>query len=252
MVMRVMKQPNRMEKVKMQLMVVERLRALKKLYSYRELSRKLNMSETVLCRYVRGSLLPGYVLAKKLLLSMREMHDLSLLIRSRVRIDEGGYLDLTNLIGDPYMLKIAAEEAYISYSNDEVTKVLTAAANGIPLATMVAYVFGVPLVIAKRTKDVGVKEFIEEAYIPRGSPIQETYYVPKRALTKDDRVLIVDDLARSGYTLRALVNIIRKAGSELVGIFILLAIGNRWYRTLKDVKPGKIKVLAVLNDQSKG
>ncbi len=241
-----MKRPARMEKVKVQLLAVEKLRALKMLYSYRELARRLGVPETVLCRYVRGNLLPGYDSAKNLLKLMEEMGGLDLLIRSCVKRDEAGYLDLTNLIGNPYMLKVAADEAYLHFGNEGVSKVLTAAVNGIPLATMVAYVFGVPLIIAKKTKDVGVKEFIEETFIPAGSPMQETFYVPKNALSRRDRVLIVDDLARSGRTLRALINIVKKAESRVAGVFIMLAVGSEWANKLEDIPPEKIKVLAKL------
>lgn len=237
----------RLEKVKIQLLAVERLRALKKLYSYRELAKRLNVPETVLCRYVRGNLLPGYDSAVNLLRLMSKMGGLDLLIRSHIRKDEAGYLDLTSLIGDPYMLKVAADEAYISFGNRGVTKVLTAAVNGIPLATMVSYVFGVPLVIAKRTKDVGVKKFIEETFIPLGSPMQETFYIPKDAISKEDRVLIVDDLARSGRTLRALVNMVKKTESEIAGIFIMLAIGEEWLLRLEDIPKERIKVLAKID-----
>ncbi len=241
-----MKKVLRIEKVKTQLMVIERLRALKRLYSYRELSRRLSISEAILCRYVRGNLLPSYTLAKKLLEDIKKVQDIGLLIRSRVRVDEEGYIDLTDLICDPYILKMVADEAYMTYKDSGVTRILTAAVNGIPLATMVAYTFGVPLVIAKRSKDVGVMEFLEEAFIPESSPIQETYYVPKRTLTKEDRILIVDDLVRSGRTLKVLINLARKGHSEIVGIFIMIAVGKKWMKNVEEELSNKVKVLTYI------
>ena len=43
-----------------------------------------------------------------------------------------------------------------------VTKVLTAAVDGVPLATMVANALGVNVIVAKRNKEVGVKAFLDE------------------------------------------------------------------------------------------
>jgi len=59
--------------------------------------------------------------------------------------------------------------------------------------------------------------------------------VPKTSLGKGSRVLIVDDLLRSGRTLRALVNIVRQARAEVAGIFSLVAVGNEWKEVVKDL-----------------
>ena len=46
---------------------------------------------------------------------------------------------------------------------------MTAAVDGIPLATAVAAALGVDIVVAKKNKEVGVQDFIEETYIPGDS-----------------------------------------------------------------------------------
>jgi adenine/guanine phosphoribosyltransferase-like PRPP-binding protein len=111
---------------------------------------------------------------------------------------------------------------------------LTAAVDGIPLATMVANALGVNLVIAKRSKEVGVKAFLEETYVlGRDSGVTMTLYIPKDIIKKRDSVLIVDDMIKTGETQAALVNLVRKAKAEISGVFSLVAVGEEWKKKLK-------------------
>lgn len=54
-----------------------------------------------------------------------------------------------------------------------------------------------------------------------GRPV--TLYVPVDQIKKGDSVFIVDDIARSGKTLRALVGLCSKAGARIVGASVLVA-----------------------------
>ncbi len=227
------------------MMVVEKLRLLKKTYSYNELARKLGKPETVLCRYVKGDVLPGEETARELWEALSRFEDFAETLRSRLKFDNYGFADTTNLIHDPHLLMQASLEASMRFAGKRLTKILTAAVNGIPLATSIALYLEIPLVVAKRTKDIGVKEFIEEAY-PSGSPAMlTTLYVPKEALSPKDDVLIVDDLIRSGKTIQALMNLTRKAKANPIGVFVLLAFGEEWKRNL-DRPPCPIEVALTL------
>jgi len=98
---------------------------------------------------------------------------------------------------------------------------------------MVANALGVNLVVAKRNKEVGVKAFLEETYVLRGSGVTITLYIPKDAIKKRDSVLVVDDMIKTGETQAALINLVRKAKAEMSGLFSLIAVGDEWKRVLK-------------------
>ncbi|MEM1537790.1 MAG: phosphoribosyltransferase family protein [Candidatus Nezhaarchaeales archaeon] len=233
------------ENLKFRLMVVNKLRLLKKVYSYAELSKKLNKPETVLCRYIKGDVTPSESVAQSLWSLMNRNISFSSILKSLLRYDEYGYVDLTPIIQDPYVLTQASSEAMTRFAGKRITKVVTAAVNGIPLTTAVALALEAPIVIAKATKDIGVKEFIEESY-PAGSPVSlTTLYVPKRSLTAKDDVLIVDDMIRTGRTVQALINITRKAKARLVGVFTLLAFGDEWRKLLSGI-PCPVEVVLSL------
>ncbi|PCN50012.1 adenine phosphoribosyltransferase [Candidatus Geothermarchaeota archaeon ex4572_27] len=220
------------ENLKFRLMVVEKLRLLKKTYSYNELAKRLGKPETVLCRYVKGDVLPGEETARELWEALSKLEGFSEILKSRLKLDEYGYADTTSLIYDPHLLMQASIEASMRFAGKRLTKVLTAAVNGVPLATSIALYLEIPLVVAKRTKDAGVKEFIEETYPTESPAMLSTLYIPKDALTPKDDVLIVDDLIRTGRTVQALINLTRKAKANPVGVFVLVAFGDEWRRQL--------------------
>jgi len=226
------------------LSAVEVLRVLKKKHTYEDLSRMLNLPVSVLNRYVMGRVVPRIDRARRILRFFEEKFDLVRELRDRIKFDKTGYFDNTPIVFDIPMLKLIVKSVIGKYANKKVSKVLTASTDGIPIAALFASELGVDLVYAKKEKEVGISEFLEESYIPSSSGVYVSLYLPKGAIISSDRVLIVDDIIRSGETQRALVNLVKKAGARLVGIFILIAVGNLWknYITLQKDAPMDIFV----------
>jgi adenine phosphoribosyltransferase len=234
------------EDLKLRLMTIELLRTAKykRNITYRELATKTGLPVTVLSRYAKGHVLPNTARAKQLWRVLTKLVGLEPELRSRIKFDEDGYFDNTEIIGDFNILQQAANHALASFAGKRVTKVLTAAVDGIPLATMVANSLGVNLVVAKRNKEVGVKIFLEETYVlGRDSGVTMTLYIPKEVIKKRDSILIVDDMIKTGDTQAALVNLVRKAKAEISGIFSLVAVGEDWKRKLKPSNDCPIEVI---------
>lgn len=223
------------DELKLRLMTIELLKTAKykRNITYRELSSKTGLPVTVLSRYAKGHVLPNTARAKQLWKVLKKLVGLETELRNRIKFDEEGYFDNTDIIGDFNILQQASNHALANFAGKRVTKVLTAAVDGIPLATMVANALGVNLIIAKRGKEVGVKAFLEETYALRDSGVTMTLYIPKDAIKKRDSVLIVDDMIKTGETQAALVSLVRKAKAEISGVFSLIAVGEEWKKKLK-------------------
>jgi adenine phosphoribosyltransferase len=223
------------DELKLRLMTIELLRTAKykRNITYRELASKTGLPVTVLSRYAKGHVLPNTARARQLWKVLTRLVGLETELRNRIRFDEDGYFDNTDIVGDFNILQQAANHALANFAGKRVTKVLTAAVDGIPLATMVASALGVNLIIAKRSKEVGVKAFLEETYALRDSGVTMTLYIPKDTIKKRDSVLIVDDMIKTGETQAALVNLVRKTKAEISGFFSLIAVGEEWKRKLK-------------------
>lgn len=239
------------EDLKLRLMTIELLITAKKQYTYRELSTKTDLPVTVLSRYAKGHVLPNAARAKQLWNILTKLVGLEAELHRIIRFNEHGYFDNTWIVGDFNILKQAAHHALATFAGKRVTKVLTAAVDGIPLATMVANSLGVNLAIAKTNKEVGVPAFLEETYVLRDSGVTVTLYLPKNAIKRRDSVLVVDDMIKTGETQAALINLVHKAKAEISGIYSLIAIGDEWQERIKLPKRCSVEVVTKVKPKKK-
>jgi len=229
--------------LKYRLMTIGLLRTAKRNYTYRELSNRTGLPVTVLSRYVKGHVLPSSSRARKIWNTLEKIVGLEEELRRRIKFDEDGYFDNTLIISDPALLRQGAQHVFLKFAGRRITKVLTAAVDGIPLATIISESLGVDLAIAKKNKEIGVKDFIEETYVPGGSDMIMSFYLPRGAIKRADSVLIVDDIIKSGETPTALVNLVKKSRAEVAGIYALIAVGDQWRTKIRDVQEFPIEVV---------
>ena len=217
---------SQLKSVQEKLRLVRILRLLKKSHTYEELSKITGLPITVLNRYVRGKVLPSTERTRELLELLRPYVNIEEEVRKRIKFDEHGFFDNMPVLSDTALMSIIAEEIAGRYMEVNVDKVLTAATDGIPLAVHVARELNVDVVYAKKKKEVGVEKFYEVSYVPSASGSVTTLYLPHWALRKGEKVLIVDDVIRSGETQKALLEMCRQAGAKPVGMFFLVSVGD--------------------------
>lgn len=127
---------------------------------------------------------------------------------------------------DTALLREIAHEFKRLFPTEGLTAVLTVEASGIPLATICAEEFGVPLVFAKKAKSDNIEGGLYQSEIFSYTYKKKvTLLVSRQWLGGDDRVLIVDDFLANGEALRGLVEIVGQAGAELVGIGVAVEKG---------------------------
>ncbi|ASJ16307.1 adenine phosphoribosyltransferase [Thermococcus chitonophagus] len=217
---------NQLEAMKEKIKVIRMLRVLKKSYTYEELSKITGLPITVLNRYVRGKVLPSVERARELTEKLSPYLNLEDEVRRRLKYDSFGFFDTMSVLSDTNLLALIAEEVALRYMKTGVGKVLTAATDGIPLAVQIANELGIDVVYAKKKKEVGVDKFYEINYVPSASGSITTLYLPAWALKKGERVLIVDDVIRSGETQKALIELCKQADATPVGMFFLISVGD--------------------------
>ena len=213
---------SRVADVKSRVSSVELLAALKKSYSYKELSDLLGLSAPILSRYVRGHVLPSASRSEKFVAVFREKL-LKKIISEQIRVSPEGAYDLTRAVGDVGLLRQIAKVVYTEFGPSQVQRILTMEVDGVPLAVEVADEFNVNVAIAKTERDLAVEEFYEQRVVY--SPDSVKYlYLPKSSIKKGEHVLIVDDFIHSGITIDALVRLAEKARARTVGIFTIAAM----------------------------
>ena len=109
------------------------------------------------------------------------------------------------------------------YEGSEINKILTIEASGIALGIMAAYVFGCPLVFAKKSKTKNISDdvwSVEVESFTHGNT--NTVIVSRQYLGPEDRVLIVDDFLATGAALKGLRSLVEQAGGTVVGAGIAI------------------------------
>ena len=112
------------------------------------------------------------------------------------------------------------------FANEEITKILTIEASGIGIACIVAEFFDVPVVFAKKSKSKNIAGAVYTSKVE--SFTHNKVYdviVSKKFLTKEDKVLLIDDFLANGNALKGLIEIIKSAGAELIGAGIVIEKG---------------------------
>ncbi len=215
---------NRAEKAALQLQAVAVLRMLKETRTYEELATATALPAGDLNRYVNGHVLPGAERAREVVKGIGQ-EALADELRARVSFDDEGYVDNSGVVFDQSFLDLVAPVAANSFGFDRPDVVLTAATDGITIGAAMASYFGATLAYAKKSKETAVEEFIESRQ-RLASGIELTYYLPARALSAGQSVLIVDDLIRSGETQELLLDIAEQADADVTGVFALIAVGD--------------------------
>lgn len=127
---------------------------------------------------------------------------------------------------DVALLSELGKEFYRLFSDNNITKILTVEASGIPIACFAAQHFNVPVVFAKKGhhKNIGNDVYTAEVFsFTKGTSY--TIFVSKKYLSADDNVIIIDDFLANGQAVLGLKKIIEDAGASLQGVGIAIEKG---------------------------
>ena len=125
---------------------------------------------------------------------------------------------LNHQIDTRFMGELADEFARL-FDISRVTKILTAEASGIALAAVCSYKWGIPMIFAKKAKSDNIEGGLYKSEVFSYTYKKSyTMICAKDWLGADDKVLIIDDFMANGQAMRGLIDIVKEAGAELVGI----------------------------------
>lgn len=131
-----------------------------------------------------------------------------------------------NHMVDVQFLGEIAKEFQRYFDTGRVTKILTAEASGIALATICANRYGVPMVFAKKTKSDNIEGGLYLSEVMSYTYKKKvTFLVAKEWISPRDRILIIDDFMARGEAMQGLIDIVKQSGAELVGIGVAVEKG---------------------------
>ncbi|MGI6751950.1 MAG: xanthine phosphoribosyltransferase [Anaerovoracaceae bacterium] len=125
---------------------------------------------------------------------------------------------------DVRLLAEIGQEIKKRFQDEEITKILTIEASGIAIACAVALQMGdLPVLFAKKTPPNTIESgMYQEEITSFTKRMVFNVVVSKEYLSKDDRVLIVDDFMARGESAQGLANLVKQAGGHVVGIGVAI------------------------------
>jgi purine operon repressor len=148
------------------------------------------------------------------------------LIASPNRLLPGGYLYMTDILGDPSVVQKAGRLIASVYANADIDIVMTVATKGIPLAYAVAHQLNVPVVIVRRDNKVTEGSTVSINYVSGSTKRIQTMVLSKRSLAEGSKVLIVDDFMKAGGTVNGMKSLLEEFKAHVAGIAVLVESEN--------------------------
>lgn len=120
---------------------------------------------------------------------------------------------------DPVLMKKVGEELAREFKDQKPTRILTAESSGIAPALIAAIELSIPVVYARKNQPITMRRdpFREKSESHTHKKAVELI-VSTEYLSKDDRILIIDDFLATARTILALVKLVEQSGATLVGI----------------------------------
>ncbi len=125
------------------------------------------------------------------------------------------------MLADPVAFGGVVDEIVAFWGRGTVDKVVGIEARGFLLAAPVAYHFGAGIVPVRKQGKLPVSTYATSYDLEYG---QATLEVHQDAFHASDRVVIVDDVLATGGTAAATIELVERAGAEVVGLSVLMEL----------------------------
>jgi purine operon repressor len=153
----------------------------------------------------------------------KEMIDeLCVHLESSDRLLPGGYLYMTDLLGNPQLMKSVGKLLASAFAEKDIDVIMTVATKGIPIANAIASYLNVPVVIVRRDSRVTEGSTVSINYVSGSSKRIQSMVLSKRSLKEGSKVLVVDDFMKAGGTINGMKNLLEEFSATLSGIGVLV------------------------------
>lgn len=140
-----------------------------------------------------------------------------------------------------------------AYRDAGITKVVTIEASGIAPALYTAEALDVPMIFAKKHKNITMTEGILTAEVYSFTKqVTSTVSIASKFLSAADKVLIIDDFLANGQAAKGLIDIISQAQAEVVGVGIVIEKSFQDGRKLLEDMGVQVTSLARIKNFDKG
>ncbi|MCU5747044.1 pur operon repressor [Staphylococcus sp. SQ8-PEA] len=156
------------------------------------------------------------------------------LLQEKDRLLPGGYLFLSDLMGNPTLLNKIGKLIATLYAEEDLDAVVTIATKGISLANAVASALNLPVVVIRKDNKVTEGSTVSINYVSGSSRKIETMVLSKRTLPEGSNVLVVDDFMRAGGSINGVMNLMNEFKATVKGVSVLVESKEVKQRLIED------------------
>jgi len=138
------------------------------------------------------------------------------------RIITGGYLYMNDLMYDTAWLNQIAGAVISSYDVSKIDYVLTIETKGIPLATVIARMLNIPIVVIRKSARLTEGTTIQMNYLTGSKKTIKTMALPIKSIVRGANVLFVDDFMKAGGTTKGVVDLMKEFDATVVGAAFMM------------------------------
>lgn len=138
------------------------------------------------------------------------------------RLLPGGYLYMTDLLGDPELMNRIGKVFASIYATQKIDAIMTVATKGIPIAHAIARHLNVPVIVVRRDSKVTEGPTVSINYVSGSARRIQTMVLSKRSMEKGKRVLLTDDFMKVGGTMNGMKSLLDEFDGQLAGIAVLI------------------------------
>ncbi|WP_373232014.1 pur operon repressor [Cohnella sp.] len=142
------------------------------------------------------------------------------------RLLPGGYLYMTDLLGQPAMMQEVGRMFASAFADRQIDVIMTVETKGIPLAHATALFLNLPIVIVRRDHKVTEGSAVSINYVSGSTKRIQTMSLARRALKEESRVLIIDDFMKAGGTIQGMVDLLHEFRAVVAGVGVFVESGE--------------------------
>jgi adenine phosphoribosyltransferase len=131
------------------------------------------------------------------------------------------FKDLTTLWKAPEAFRFSIESLFNRYRDRHIAKVVGAESRGFIVGSPLAYLLGAGFVPVRKKGKLPYKQIEFTYQLEYGT---DTLTMHEDAISRGENVLIVDDLLATGGTVKAMVELVKKLGGNVVEAAFLVEL----------------------------
>lgn len=167
----------------------------------------------------------------------------------------GGILKVDSFINhqiDPNLMKAIAVEFVRRFADVNANKILTIEASGIAPAVMLGALLDLPVVYVKKKKPSTMKNILAAKVFSFTKQREYDVVVSRDFLTANDRVLFIDDFLAYGNAAMGIIDLVRQAGAQLVGMGVIIEKAFQKGREVIEREGVRVEALAIVESLDDG